>query len=81
MTLREHITFGLLFLVVCGCWLAPAILFSTTTKQPERVYYTRYGAALCQDMQQTDCGITLTKCHNGRVYYCLNDVSYEETTP
>lgn len=49
--------------------------------QPERVYYTRYGAAVCQQMDRTACGVSLRKCHNGKIYECLQDVSYEDITP
>lgn len=58
-----------LCLSVCGC---------SELTGDGRVYSMRYGQAYCTSKQWSECGLTLSGCTDGRVYYCMTDVAVKE---
>lgn len=40
----------------------------------EHVYDIVYGSVLCGKIESTNCGITLTNCHDGAEYKCMQNV-------
>lgn len=40
----------------------------------EHVYDINYGSVVCGRAESTDCGVTLTNCHDGAEYKCMQNV-------
>ncbi len=43
-----------------------------------KVYSMRYGQAYCTNARWSHCGLELSGCTDGRVYYCMTDVAVKE---
>lgn len=44
----------------------------------EKLYQISYGTVLCQYRKVEPCGVTLSLCIDGRTYYCLDNVFFED---
>lgn len=44
-----------------------------------RIYHMRYGTAYCGDATLHNCGYTLSRCTDDKVYVCMHDVMWDTT--
>jgi len=70
-------------MAIIGCALVTLATFCGPADQTEspdrdRIYYTRFGATYCGNMEYTSCGIRLWNCSDELVYVCLRDVAYRD---
>lgn len=42
-----------------------------------RIYHMRYGTAYCGEATRHNCGYTLSRCTDDRVYVCLQDLMWD----
>lgn len=64
-------------LVTAGVYLA--FWHFTRPVNQETIYELPFGRVLCAERTITDCGVTLRKCHDARIYTCMHNVRFEDT--
>jgi hypothetical protein len=47
-------------------------------KTEERIYYMAFGSVYCNHVRITECGVNLSQCGDGRLYYCMQNVAWED---
>lgn len=78
MRLLKEATSTIFSMIAIGCFgllIAKAYLYVLSPPvTDEKVYQIVYGKVLCAYAQETQCGLTLKNCADGREYQCMQNV-------